>query len=120
MLDNEYVRLANNWLHDVATGLWAACLIVLVVFDRQQPLFVAAGSKLAWRTMADTSQLIFWLLLGALAVIAVTGAVRLVYWRKQTPPAELPGKRKALIGKHVAFLVVYGLGTWWASTLVWP
>jgi len=120
MLDNSYVRLANNWLHDVATGLWAACLIVLWVLEQQQPLFAAAGSTPAWRAMAHTSQIMFWLLLGALAVIAVTGILRLFYWRKQTPPGEVRGKRKALIGKHVAFVLVYGAGTFWASTMVWP
>lgn len=33
MPDNPYVRIMNNFLHDMATGTWAACLAVLLVFS---------------------------------------------------------------------------------------
>ena len=37
MLDNVYVRITNNFLHDMATETWAACLMVLVVLSRRLP-----------------------------------------------------------------------------------
>lgn len=118
MLANPWIRLANNWLHDVGTGLWAACLLVLwVLADRARELSAAAGPHFA-AAMAEVSWLVFWLLVAALAAITVTGVFRLVYWRAETPPEELPAKRPALIGKHVVFLVVYGGGTAWAWSLV--
>ena len=58
MLGNAYVRITNNFLHDMATGTWAACLMVLAA------------------------------------------------------------KRRALIVKHIAFLLVYGGGTVWGWLLL--
>lgn len=118
MLANPWVRLANNWLHDVGTGLWAACLLVLVALDG--PRADLASVPDAYAAVAGVTGLVFGLLVVALVAITLTGAVRLFYWRSQTPPDELAAKRPALIGKHVAFLVVYAPGTWWAWTLVWP
>jgi hypothetical protein len=118
MLDNPAVRLTNNWLHDVGTGLWAAGLLVIWVLDtRKDALAVQAGSAFA-DAMLGVEWLVFWLLVAALVDIAVTGALRLVYWRSQTPAEEMPAKRPALIGKHIAFLVVYGGGTLWSYLLV--
>ena len=54
----------------------------------------------------------------SLVGLTVTGAIRLFYWRAETPPDELKTKRGALIVKHVAFLLVYGLGTAWAAWMV--
>ena len=114
MLDNAYLRITNNFLHDMATGTWAACLLVMwVLKDRSNGV---AEDALA--ALSEASQLIFWLLVGALVVITITGALRLFYWRQQTPPEERGPKRRALITKHIAFLVIYGGGTLWASTLL--
>ena len=57
---------------------------------------------------------VWWLLLVSLAGLAITGGIRLRYWRAQAAPEELAEKRKALISKHVGFLVVYGAGSVWA------
>ena len=114
MLDNTYVRITNNFLHDMATGTWAACLMVLVVLNRQ----LVGMPEAAAAAVGDAMQLVFWLLIGALVVVTVTGALRLVYWRATTPPTELAEKRRALIIKHVAFLVVYGGGSVWGWLLL--
>lgn len=113
MLANPYVRLTNNWLHDVATGLWAACLVVIAVLHGR----IAGVDAVAAAQLASVTGLMFWMLVGSLVVITLTGVVRLVYWRSDTPAEELPSKRPALIGKHVAFLVVYGAGTVWAFVM---
>lgn len=118
MLANPWVRLVNNWLHDIGTGLWAACVVALWSLSTKRPEFVDLP-RAAYAAVADVTSLIFLLLVVALVVITVTGVPRLLYWRAETPAYELPSKRPALIGKHVAFLVVYGLGTWWAATLLW-
>lgn len=120
MLDNQWVRLTNNWAHDVGTGLWAACLVVLAVIGAERPSFEAASFSDAYQLIARVTGTIFGLLVIALVVITLTGAVRLFYWRSQTPPEQLASKRPALIAKHVAFLLLYAPGTWWAWTLVWP
>lgn len=120
MLAKPLVRIINNWLHDVGTGLWAACLLVIVVIYGEIAELASDAALLpAKQALSDVNWLIFWLLVAALVVITITGALRLAYWRAETPADELAAKRPALIGKHVAFLLVYGPGTalaWWLVT----
>jgi hypothetical protein len=114
MLANPYVRISNNFAHDMATGTWAACVLVLWVLARQaQGVHPDAVSAIG-----DAGGVVFVLLLAALALVTLTGVLRLFYWRSTTPAEELSAKRRALIVKHIAFLVVYGGGTWWAQTLL--
>jgi len=113
ILDNAYVRITNNFLHDMATGTWAACLLVLWSLDRQ----LASLSTEAQDALRTSMELVFWLLVAALVVLTVTGALRLFYWRGTTPAQERAAKQRALIIKHVAFLVIYGGGTYWAWML---
>lgn len=114
MLENQYVRITNNFLHDMATGTWAACVMVLVVLSGRLDAMPAEAAI----ALGDAMVFVFWLLVGALVVLTLTGAVRLFYWRAQAAPDELAAKRRALIVKHVAFLVIYGGGTAWAWSLL--
>jgi uncharacterized membrane protein len=114
MLANPYVRVTNNFLHDMATGTWAACVLVLWILARER----AEMPSITIAALGEATHAVWVLLLIALAVLTVTGALRLFYWRATTPPEELRAKRRALVVKHVAFLVIYGGGTWWAYTLV--
>ncbi|MDZ4168585.1 MAG: hypothetical protein U1E26_02860 [Coriobacteriia bacterium] len=117
MLANPWIRLTNNWLHDVSSGLWAACVLVIWVLQQQKEALGASAGPEFVGALLDVQWIIFWLLVAALVVIALTGGVRLAYWRAQTPPEEMGAKRPALIGKHIVFLVVYGGGTVWAYLL---
>jgi hypothetical protein len=104
-----YLRLLNSFLHDVATGTWVASLLVVwLLSGRLDGVPVEAGVALG-----DAMWLVFWLAAGSLAAIVVTGAVRLAYWRLDASPDEREMKRRALLAKHAAFVMVYGLGTWW-------
>ncbi len=109
-----YARISNNFLHDMATGTWAAALLVIWVLSRRTPGVPPEAAEV----LGETAMLVFWLLVAALAVVTVTGVVRLAYWRAETAQADLSAKRQALIVKHVAFVVVYGGGTWWGWTLL--
>jgi hypothetical protein len=112
--DSSLPRIINNFIHDMSTGTWAACVLVIwVISSRSTGVPPEAAAVLA-----DANTLVFWLLVVALAGLTVTGVIRLFYWRADTPPDQLKTKRGALIVKHVAFLVVYGLGTAWAAWMV--
>ncbi|MDO9108215.1 MAG: hypothetical protein Q7U89_04395 [Coriobacteriia bacterium] len=113
ILSNTYVRITNNFLHDMATGTWAACLLVLWVLAGR---IFGMGPE-ATGALRDSMALVFWMLVAALVIVSVTGAFRLVYWRTTTPAHELSAKRRALVIKHIVFLVVYGGGTLWAWAL---
>jgi hypothetical protein len=109
-----YGRIVNNFLHDMATGTWAASVLVIAVLDPR----AAAASAEASAALLEAMRAVLWLLLAALAVIAVTGGIRLAYWRREAAPDEVAAKRKALLVKHAAFLLVYGAGTAWAWSAV--
>lgn len=109
-----YARITNNFLHDMATGTWAACLLVQWVIARR----IAGAPDEAVAVLAEASTVLFWLLVGALIVIALTGGIRLRYWKAEAAPGTVAETRKALITKHIAFLVIYGGGTWWGWTLI--
>ena len=107
-------RIVNNFVHDMSTGTWAACVLVIwVIASRSQGVAPQAAAVLS-----DANSAVFWLLVISLVGLSVTGAIRLLYWRSDTPPEQLKTKRGALIFKHIAFLLVYGLGTAWAAWMV--
>jgi putative copper export protein len=107
-------RIVNNFVHDMSTGTWAACILVIwVIASRSQGVPPQAAAVLG-----DATRVVFWLLVVSLVGLSLTGAVRLFYWRSDTPPEQLKTKRGALIVKHVAFLLIYGLGTAWAAWMV--
>ena len=107
------LRIVNNFLHDTCTGVWAACVIVIYTLARQVPgMPPDAASAIG---LAQTR--LWWLLVVALFGLAVTGGIRLFYWRSQASAEELVAKRAALVLKHVAFLVIYGIGSAWAYHL---
>jgi membrane protein YdbS with pleckstrin-like domain len=107
-------RIVNNFVHDMSTGTWAACILVIwVIASRSQGVPPEAAAVLA-----DANTVVFWLLVVSLVGLTVTGAIRLLYWRAETSQDELKTKRGALIVKHIAFLLIYGLGTAWAAWMV--
>jgi hypothetical protein len=107
-------RIVNNFIHDMSTGTWAACILVIWVISSQSQGVPAEAAAV----LAEANRVVFWLLIASLIGLSVTGAIRLLYWRADTPPEQLKAKRGALVVKHLAFLVVYGLGTAWAALQV--
>lgn len=114
MFGDPWLRLTNNWLHDFSSGLWGSAVAVIWLLHGRLGGVPADAAAV----LVDAQRLMWWVLLASLAVITLTGAVRLTYWRSVTPAEQMPAKRPALIGKHVAFLGIYGLGTWWAWSLL--
>ena len=108
-------RIVNNFVHDMATGTWLACLLVIWVV-RSRSAGVPGEAR---AVLADAEHAVFWLLLASLVALGATGGLRLFYWRRDTPADELAAKRGALLLKHAAFLAVYGLGTVAAGWMVW-
>jgi len=107
-------RIVNNFVHDMSTGTWAACVLVIwVIASRSQGVPPEAVAVLR-----DASRVVFWLLVVSLVGLSLTGGIRLFYWRAETSSDELETKKGALIFKHIAFLLIYGLGTAWAAWMV--
>jgi putative copper export protein len=110
----RYGRIVNNFLHDVATGTWVASLLVLWVLSRR----LDGMPPDAYDAVADAMAVVFWLAVVAVAVIFITGAFRLTYWKEEAEVQGVEATRRALVLKHIAFFIIYGAGTVWAWTLV--
>ena len=114
MADSRYLMIVNNFLHDMATGTWAACVLVVWLLAGRRAGMPAEASAAVGESMIA----VFKLAVLALVIIGATGGVRLGYWRRQSARTELAQKRRALLVKHALFAVVYGAGTVWLYTLV--
>jgi hypothetical protein len=112
--ERHYLWILNNFLHDTATGTWAACVLVVWMLAGRLTGMPAPAAE----ALGDSMITLFRLALGSLVVIGATGGVRLCYWRRQSFAEDLPRKRRALLAKHVVFAVTYGAGTAWLYTLV--
>jgi putative copper export protein len=112
--DRRYFWIVNNFLHDMATGVWAACVLVVWMLAGRRAGMPAEAAAAVGETMSA----LFRLAIAALVIIGATGGVRLGYWRRQTGSSELTQKRRALLIKHGLFAVVYGGGTLWLWSLI--
>ena len=62
-------RIVNNFVHDMSTGTWAACVLVIwVVMSRSQGVPSEAAAVLG-----DATRVVFWLLVASLVGLSVTG-----------------------------------------------
>lgn len=114
MESRRYLWTINNFLHDLATGVWAACVLVSALLAERRTGMPLEASV----ALRDTIVVLFKLSLTSLVVIGGTGGVRLGYWERQSDPGGLPHKRNALIVKHVMLVATYTAGTWWLWTLI--
>lgn len=55
--------MINNWLHDFASGTWAACILVIWLLRGRMPHVPQAAAV----ALAGVGMLLFWLALGAVA-----------------------------------------------------
>lgn len=105
-----FLRIVNNFCHDLATGFWLA--LVLVEAGLRQEL-AAQGLLEAGRPVLG---LAFVWMIGALAIILLTGVFRAVTY--QAPPEpERQVKRRLLWAKHAFLAAVFALGTIYAYRL---
>lgn len=102
-----YLRIVNNFFHDLASGMWAACVLVVFLLAIRR-VGVPAEAAAA---LQGVGVLMFWLAVGSLGVIVGTGVLRTLYWRSQHPADELPQWRRALFVKHALYVTVYAGGT---------
>jgi len=102
------LRIINNFLHDMSTGTWIACILVIaVVHSKAADLSAESLSVLHAAALS-----VFWLLVIALAIVMATGGLRTLYWRKyEVSESDLATERRLLIIKHIILTAVFGVGT---------
>jgi len=82
-----------------------------------RPHLRGADAAAVQHALTDALGTIATLAIVALVVLAVSGGLRLAYWRANTPSGDFVAKRKMLVIKHVAFALLYGVGTWWLLSI---
>lgn len=95
----------NNFLHDIATGLWLACLLLAFYINRRWSGNLDHLSKI--------QEFLFVTSLAALSIIGLTGIIRRKTYTSYLYGVDLEVKRKALlIVKHILLAFIVFGGTW--------
>ena len=109
------VRIANDFLHDIALAMWPGA--VLGVWTLRSVLGSAPVDPIALHTRVLS---VTWVLGASLAILAVTGAVRLSYYELNLRSGTLPAKHRMVVIKHTAFAMLLVLSTVWFWYLLPP
>lgn len=100
----------NGFTHDFATGYWLSDLIAIYLLQRFQLQHPEVASILT-----GIQRFFFWNCVGAAVVIFATGGMRSFTYVDNFFGAEVERtRRKMLVIKHVALLLIVGGGIYWA------
>jgi putative copper export protein len=102
--DMQWVRVVNDLLHDVSAGLGPGAVLAL--------WYVRSGATgtLDPAVLADMTRTWTWVLVilfGALAVLIVTGAVRLSYHMAFVSPEAQQARGRAALVKHAVLVTLF-------------
>lgn len=97
--------LLNDLSHQLATGLWAACVVAIAILDRKAS---ATGPGPVAAALVDVTRTLFWLAIAAVAVVLVTGALGI-----RRPAADRLERELRLV-KAVLFAFAFTGGTYFA------
>lgn len=113
----ERFAIFNAFLHDVATGTWIGTLVLLTVLHREagKPEWLPAGP------LVDGLERKFLVLTWvSLAVILLTGVLRLVTWKLFGWTGDVAADRVRLLRiKHALLGLVFAAGTAWQVAIVY-
>jgi uncharacterized membrane protein len=113
----DQLTILNAFVHDVATGTWISSLILITVLYREvaRPAWAQAaplGEALGRRFMVLT-----W---ASLAVILLTGVVRMVTWKAFGWTGDVSRDRVRLLKiKHAVLGIAFAAGTAWMALVVY-
>jgi len=106
-------RIANDYVHDMCAGLFpgavAATWIVKGAMDAAEQ-----GGGAAVRAASGG---VWFVLVGALSLLALTGTLRLRYWRLNVREGFIPTKARMAAIKHFAFVATQLLAAWALAVL---
>jgi hypothetical protein len=113
----EKLTIFNAFAHDVATGTWIGTLVLLTILhqETQRPAWLLAapllpGLERQFLTLTWTS----------LAVIVLTGVVRMVTWKVFGWTGDVERDRIRLLKvKHALLGIVFAAGTAWQVAIVY-
>jgi hypothetical protein len=113
----EKLTILNAFVHDVATGTWISSLVVLTLLrsETRKPAWAAASALVP--PLASKLMVLTW---ASLAVIVLTGVVRMVTWKAFGWTGDVSRDRVHLLKvKHAVLGVAFLAGTAWMAAIVY-
>jgi uncharacterized membrane protein len=113
----EKLTIFNAFLHDVATGTWIGTLVLLTILHREtsQPSWILASPLVPG--LERKFLVLTW---ASLAVILLTGVVRMVTWKVFGWTGDVERDRIRLLKvKHALLGIAFAGGTAWQVVLVY-
>ena len=111
---NKVLTITIGFLHDFASGCWAASLLTVWRLDH---VIVAPEAQ---ESINSLQKEFFWIGVVSLIIVMATGAGRtFTYISNVYGENAERDRRRMLMRKHVVLAVVFGLGTFWQYTMVW-
>lgn len=108
--------IINGFVHDAATGGWAATVLAVYWLHRTPASVELRGA------LDELKAQFFWIGLVCVVVVLVTGAGRsftYAYVGEVYGPETERLRKRALIVKHIVLAVVFGCGTTWQYHLTY-
>jgi putative copper export protein len=113
----EKLTILNAFIHDVATGTWIGTLVLLTILhqETQRPVWILAAPLVP--ALEKKFLVLTWT---SLAVIMLTGVVRMVTWKVFGWTGDVERDRiKLLKVKHALLGIVFAAGTAWQVAIVY-
>jgi len=97
-----------GFVHDFASGCWAATVFAIAYLDGRE---VDTGAA---TLLGELERSFFWIGIACIVVVFATGAGRtFTYVDQHYGPEAERQRRRLLIIKHVVLVIVFGAGTAW-------
>jgi len=108
---SEKLTILNAFVHDVATGTWIGSLVLLSILHVQVATPAWAAAQHLARPLAAKFMWVTWT---SLAVIMLTGVVRMVTFKVFGWTGDVARDRIRLLKvKHAVLGVAFAIGTAW-------
>jgi uncharacterized membrane protein len=113
----DRLTILNAFVHDVATGTWISSLLLIAILRREASAPAWAGLD---HLVAGLGRQFMWLTWASLAVILLTGVVRMLTWKVFGWTGDVSRDRVRLLKvKHAILGVVFVAGTAWQAAVVY-
>jgi putative copper export protein len=113
----EKLTIFNAFVHDVATGTWIGTLVLLTILHQEtrKPAWILASPLVPG--LERKFLVLCWV---SLAIIVLTGIVRMVTWKVFGWTGDMERSRIALLkAKHALLGIVFAAGTAWQVAIVY-
>lgn len=113
----DELTIVNAFVHDVATGTWISSLVLITVlhFETRKAAWSAAAHLVP--PLASKFMLLTW---ASLAIILITGVVRMLTWKVFGWTGDVSRDRVRLLKvKHAVLGVAFLGGTLYQAALVY-